>query len=324
MNAGVSGLSPTVRYVHTADHQRLAVTELVGPGSARGTPVLLVHGFAQNRLSFELGPLPACLNRLGARVFLGELRGHGLSRATMPEPDRRDWGLETHLQYDLPALVKHVLRETGQPTLHYMGHSMGGILGYAALASNPAFVSMTGFAAPIWLGAGRPVVRLAAGAVAPTLIIGRPAKVHMDKVLGLLSSTLAAPKGRLATRMFQRFVGLSNPAQAAPEDLQAILGGADPESSKVFLQLANLSHSRRPKVGGIDLVAAIEGWSGPIAAVVGAHDIFAGPKSVQPLQRGRHSGKRTVITISQGAHVDVTMGYHVPQTTDSLWRFIES
>ncbi len=323
MTAAVSRLQTTVRYVHTADQQRLAVTE-VGPGSATGTPVLLVHGFAQNRLSFELGPLPGCLIKLGARVFIGELRGHGLSRTSMFDPARQDWSLETHLQYDLPALVKHVLQETSQSKLHYMGHSMGGILGYAALASNPAFASMTGLAAPIWLGAGRPVVRLAAGVVAPTLLVGRPAKVHMDKVLGLLSSTLAAPRARLPTRLLQRFVGLSNPAQAEPQALQAILAGADAESSKVFLQLANLSHTRRPKVGGVDLVAAIEGWSRPIAAVVGAHDIFAGPTSVRPLQRGRHSGKRRVITISEGTHVDVTMGYHVPQTTESLWRFIES
>lgn len=318
------GLAERVRYVHAEDGHRLGITELVdphptGPGHL---PVLLVHGFAQNRLAFALGPLPRALLVRGCRVFLGELRGHGLSRATDPRLRRHEWGLEAHLQLDLPALIEHVLDETGAPRLHYMGHSMGGMLGYAALAFDPPLASLTGWAAPLLLGAGRPVVRVAAALIPPLVRAGRPPRVPMDLFLGGLAPLLSDPDaGRLA-RAFQRYVGLSNPHRAAPADLEAILGAADPESSLVFHQLARLAGDPRPVLAGVDMIQAVRAWPGRLAAVVGAADIFAGPKSVAPLAEPGHIGLRQVFVVEEGAHVDVTMGHHVEDTTAALWSFL--
>ena len=69
----------------------------------------MLHGFAQNRLAFRLGPMPQALLERGARVFLGELRGHGASRVEAGQ----SWSLATHLEVDLPALLEGVQRETG-------------------------------------------------------------------------------------------------------------------------------------------------------------------------------------------------------------------
>lgn len=323
---GVRGLRHTVRFAHTDDGHRLAVTEVdhaaAQPAEPGAIPVLLVHGFAQNRLAFALGPLPEALLALGLRVFIGELRGHGHSRDSLGATGRHDWGMAVHLQYDLPAIVQLVLQECGVSTLHFMGHSMGGLLGYAALASAPPFASLTGWAAPIWLGAGRPVVAVAARVVPPLVRLGRPARVPMNHLLGLLSSPLSDPEASWPVRALQRFVGLSNPHQASPHDLKAILGGADPESSEVFFELSQLSARRRPRVAGVDLIEAIQAWPGRLAAVVGAHDIFAGPQSVVPLQGPGHAGLRQIFCIAQGTHVDVAMGHHVPETIESLRPFL--
>lgn len=316
------GVDERVRFVHAADGYRLAVTELsprVVIDGPRSLPVLLVHGFAQNRLAFSLGALPHALHRVGARVFLGELRGHGLSKDPHHRP--ADWDLRVHLERDLPALCAHVLEQTGARRLHYMGHSMGGILGYAALAARPPFATLTGWAAPVWLGAGRPVVRLAALAVSPALGF-RPPHVPMDRFLGTLSRTLADPEARGPSWAFQRYTGISNPHQASPRDLEAILSGADRESPRVFGELAKMSLTRRPRICGVDLIAAIRGWRRPLAAVVGEWDIFANPKTVRPLEVGAHEGPRAVLRIPQGTHVDVTMGHHVPDTVEELWRFL--
>lgn len=313
-----------MRYVHADDGPRLAVTEVRVPGSSSGAgipPVLLVHGFAQNRAAFLDGPLPEALLARGPRVFVGELRGHGLSRDANP-PSAEDWGLTEHLEQDLPALCRHVLSQTGADRLHYMGHSMGGILGYASLARRPPFASLTGWAAPILLGAGRPLVRLAAKVVPPSMHAVRPGAVPMDAFLRALSAPLARPGLRGPPRWLQRYVGLSNPDAAAPDALARILAGADRESSRVFAEIAQLSGTRRPSLAGIDLIEAIEAFPAPVVAVVGDDDIFAGPQTIQPLARGRHVGLREVLRIPGGAHVDVTMGHHVPSTVHTLWRAI--
>jgi pimeloyl-ACP methyl ester carboxylesterase len=323
----VRGLKERVRYVHTADGCRLGITELVDPApptAPANLPVLLLHGFAQNRLAFTLGALPRALLARGARVFVGELRGHGLSRAVDPNLRRHDWGLEAHLHQDLPALMGHVLAETGAPRLHLMGHSMGGMLGYAALAHEPPLASLTGWAAPLLLGAGRPVVRVAAALVPPLVRAGRPPRVPMDHFLGGLARVLSDPDAGGARRRFQRFVGLSNPHRAAPADLEAILGSADPESSRVFFELARMAGTPRPRLAGVDMIQAVRAWPGRVAAVVGASDLFAGPKSVAPLRAPGQVGLRQVFQVEEGAHVDVTMGHHVEDTVAAVWAFLSA
>lgn len=318
------GRDERVGFAHTADGHRLAVTEIQVEGAPPETsrPVLLVHGFGQNRLAFSRGPLPEALAARGARVFLGELRGHGLSREVDPEASSSaTWGLEALLRHDLPALVGHVLTRTKADRLHYMGHSMGGILGYAALADDPPFASLTGWAAPLRLGAGRPDVRVAA-LLPPLLARTRPRSVRMDTFLGALARPLATPDLAAPLRGLQRVVGLSNPAQAAPADLEAILGCADPESARVFEQLAALAWMRRPRIVGVELLAAVQAWPRPVAAVVGAHDVFAGPKTVAAIEGPGHAGRRRRIVVEGGRHVDVTMGHHVPVTVSDLWRFL--
>ena len=105
-------------------------------------------------------------------------------------------------------------------------------------------------------------------------------------------------------------------------DVEAILGAADPESSLVFHQLARLAGDPRPVLAGVDMIQAVRAWPGRLAAVVGAADIFAGPKSVAPLAEPGHIGLRQVFVVEEGAHVDVTVGHHVEDTTAALWTFL--
>ena len=45
----------------------------------------------------------------------------------MNPDDRPFWSFSIHElgKYDLPAMMEHVLRDTGLPSLTYVGHSMG-------------------------------------------------------------------------------------------------------------------------------------------------------------------------------------------------------
>lgn len=51
--------------------------------------------------------------------------------------------------YDLPATADKILAVTGAADLFYVGHSQGGGIGYAAMASNSTFASKIKMFAPL-------------------------------------------------------------------------------------------------------------------------------------------------------------------------------
>ena len=97
-------------------------------------PVLLVHGFGQNRYSWHL---PARsfgnhLARAGFDVFNLDLRGHGRSRGEgMP----RCRGVEDYAHEDLPIAVEQAYVLSGKRPVWIVGHSLGGLVAFAAAPS---------------------------------------------------------------------------------------------------------------------------------------------------------------------------------------------
>ena len=117
---------------YRAHHRYRAQYRDRAEGERRSNPILCCHGLAANRLAFDVGAvsLAGHLARRGFEVFVLELRGHGLS-----ERPRWGWSFDDYLERDLPAAFEAVLRRTGASRLHFIGHSMGGLLGYARLSS---------------------------------------------------------------------------------------------------------------------------------------------------------------------------------------------
>jgi pimeloyl-ACP methyl ester carboxylesterase len=310
------------RAARASDGQRLALVEVALPGPRRPrseVAFLLLHGFAQNRRSFTLGPLPGALLERGARVFVGELRGHGESRVERGHA----WSLRTHLELDCPALLAAVRGEAGVERVHLVGHSMGGLLGCALLATGAPLASLLAVASPIVLGAGRPLVRLASLVAGPFATLApRHHRVPIHRVLAALARPLSRPDARGASRLLQRATGLANPAAAPPEALRAVLASADPESPAVFEELARNAVLARPRLAGVDLVTALRASPLPVAAVVGSRDVFAPRAAVAPLDEPGHAGPRLVVEVPGATHVDVAIGHHVPATVARLWDFL--
>jgi pimeloyl-ACP methyl ester carboxylesterase len=288
------------------------LTEIVRGTPKDGPKFLLIHGFAQNRLAFTLGPLPDLLIDRGARVFIGELRGHGRSRdGTAPRHS-----LETHLAIDVPELIDRI----GAP-VHLIGHSMGGYLGYAILARSKSLASLTTFGAPVLFGRGRYLVRLAAILAGP---VGQavPGPIPMDRFLRLLSSMLADPDARGLVRAFQLVTRLASPKHASPAAIEAILANADPASPEIFVELAKMAMAKEPRIAGVNLVRALMAASIPVATVVGTDDIFGGRLGAAPFDLPGQAGPRLVVEIAGGTHVDITIGHHLPATVEQLWPFL--
>lgn len=144
-----------------------------------GQPILLVHGFAQNRRAWSSGELLKNLLFFGADLFLLELRGHGkssvslqrrrarLSGVPLPDDIDFDWDIDSYFLYDIPAAVSKVRQVTGHGRIFYCGHSMGGILGYgyAGIHQND-LAGLIAIGAPSDLGRGFWPLRVAARAPA--------------------------------------------------------------------------------------------------------------------------------------------------------------
>jgi pimeloyl-ACP methyl ester carboxylesterase len=112
--------------VRTSDELELHVRRLKPVSSRRrDTPVMLLHGLAANHRGLHLRErsLAEWLAEHGFEVWLPELRGHGDSFH-----GRWDWRIDDYLTHDIPALVDAILGRTGAERLHWVGHSMGGVL----------------------------------------------------------------------------------------------------------------------------------------------------------------------------------------------------
>ena len=161
-----------------------------------GAPLLLVHGYTQNRRAWNAGQFVKTMLFFGADVYLLELRGHGKSgveaqreRARtqgtrLPEDVDYGWDLDAHLLYDLPAAVAAIKGQTGRERIFYCGHSLGGILGYAYATLFDDLLGLITIGAPsdfarmpLWMRLGGWVPLVAFPAVDTALALANLARV---------------------------------------------------------------------------------------------------------------------------------------------------
>ena len=108
----------------TQDGQRLALFRVRPRGASRGA-VLLLHGLGANRFAFHWPgrSVAEFLAAQGFDAYVGELRGAGESAPHLPT-----WNFHEYLEQDVPALLERVREVSRLRRVHFIGHSMGGIL----------------------------------------------------------------------------------------------------------------------------------------------------------------------------------------------------
>lgn len=119
--------------IETSDQWNIAIYEYKGHEVTKSYPVFLVHGMSSDHQVWDLGidttSYAQHLVQQGYHVFAIDLRGR--SGSDGPHTGRGvNWSVDDYLLCDLPAAVEYILQSTGKETLHWVGHSLGGLLGF--------------------------------------------------------------------------------------------------------------------------------------------------------------------------------------------------
>ncbi len=298
--------------------KRLAANE--GGTSA---PVLLVHGFGQNRYAWHL-PARSFANHLakaGFDVFNLDLRGHGRSRHFGARTPR---SVDEYVSEDLPIAVEEILTHTNKRAPFLVGHSLGGLVSYAAAPK-------------------------LTGAVAGIASIGSP--YHFTR--GSFSLQAVSLLFEAMTRAGVPHVGLPVPVGAVGMLMRTIrrvadsplyplpvrgwhAGSLEPEVLDQHLRLAfdraGMAEMRNmfewaanKRFGGPtqDYVERFESMDLPLLVLAGTNDDLAAPASVRPAYERSRSKDKTYRTVPLG-HIDLLVGRSAPLSTWPLvTRWIE-
>jgi len=129
--------------VRTVDGWSLRVMHYrpVEGAPVQAEPAVLCHGFCMNSHCFDLVPpwsmarhLAAC----GFHVFVPDLRGRRRSfPAVGTKCSPHDYSFDHHALADAPAVLDAALESTGAQRAFWVGHSMGGLVGYVLAAWRP-------------------------------------------------------------------------------------------------------------------------------------------------------------------------------------------
>lgn len=286
--------------------------------------VLLVHGYGQNRYAWHL-PSRSFANHLAAAgfdVFNLDLRGQGRSRKYgAPRPQV----IAEYIEEDLPRAFEEVRRTTGRDDMFLLGHSLGGLISYAAAPLATEFLrGVITIGSPFHFTQGSGILRFFAQVVATLDRMG--VEVSNPPVpLRMVGRSLTAFRRYLESPLYPVplrgwHVGAIEPDVLA-EHLQYAF---DLASLPVMFTMFRWSSgafggSTASKYDGLSYAERFERCTLPLLVIAGTGDDLAPPESVEPAYLRSRSPDKTYRELPLG-HIDLLVGRDAPKTT---WRIVE-
>jgi polyhydroxyalkanoate synthase len=286
-------------------------------------PVVLVHGFGQNRYAWHM-PERSFSNFLADRgfdVFNVELRGHGRSADL---GSARSRGIDDYIRGDLPAVLDEVLAVSGFDKTFMIGHSLGGLCSAAAAAARPEQVAgVITIGSPHALGRGHFVLgnwlRMLGHTVGSAgLFRGSQRRVPVD----LIGKALHAARFAFDSRFAPIPVRGWKPGAFEDGELTSYMRSYDAESFSTFDDLIVLAATGelRSRVDGTNYTKLIEQSELPMLALSGSSDLLANPGAVKPLFERSRSADKQYVKVDAG-HGDLLVGKAAPE---DVWPVVSN
>jgi len=281
-------------------------------------PAILVSGYACNRYFIDFDDrysLARFLARHGVDAWVLELRGRGHSEVAAGR--RRSWTFDELVRFDVPAAIAHVRDRCGGRRPAWIGHSMGGMVAYAALGQNPAvheaLAGVVTLAAPMGFPALASQTVRSLGAM--VLALPLPQQLPQRGVLVALWSVLRWLPGATQVGMNPTNIDL----QAFGRALRRFMSNV-PRSKLRQLAQWSLTGEFRSCDGTIDYRANLSCITTPALIIAGAADQLASPEMVRftydrissTQKRYREFGVRSGDSTDYG-HVDLIFGRRAPE-----------
>lgn len=314
---------PTVYRARTRDGWKLALYRYRTARSGHKTPVLLCHGMTSNRWDMD-GPgrisLARFLAREGYDVWNVELRGAGRStRPTWWNGKRYDWSFEDYVQHDAPSALQTVLRETGAAHVHWVGHSMGGMIAYALLMS-PAhrkIASAVTVGSPTMSDVGHPLLDF--GLPYRSLLRFIPRRLPVG-----LAARIGAPLTPLLSRALDKSIAELGfyPGNADTKLLRTLLLTAiDDLPASLLQEFARWYDNKtmQDRYALFDFTEHLERITTPLLIIAGSHDHLTPVRDLKRVYRAVSSPAKEfrIVGKKHGAkhnysHADLILGLHAP------------
>jgi alpha-beta hydrolase superfamily lysophospholipase len=287
------------------------------------TPVVLIHGYGQNRYAWHLPgrSFSAYLAAAGFDVFNLELRGHGRSRHL---GSRRPADVSEFVREDVPAALDEVAKLSGARKVFLVGHSLGGLVSYASAAALPDRVagvvslgSPYHFTRGSWALTALGDLMLALDRRVPLGAGAVPLKAW-GEAMRLARVFIESPVFPLPIRGFSP--GSMEPLILSQHMSLAMDQGSITVLRNLFLSAAEARRGGHRLAGLSGYARAFEAADVPLLVIAGSHDDLAPPASVKPAYEQSRSSDKTYRVFPQG-HIDLLVGRDAPQT---IWPVVEA
>lgn len=326
---------PTRYGARTRDGWTIAVYRFPSGAHSHRTPVILCHGMGSNRHNMD-GPgrlsLARFLARRGYDVWNVELRGAGNStRPSWWNGKSYGWTFEDYVQHDAPAALRLVLRETGASKVHWVGHSMGGMIAYAMLIGpvQEKLASVVTLGSPTMSQVGHPMLDF--GIPFASLLRYLPQRLPM----GTLAS-LAAPAAPILPLIAGRTIADLgfHPGNTDWRHLQTLMMTAVEDlPASLLREFARWYETKRmsDRYTMFDFTEHLERIKTPMLVIAGSRDGLTPARDLRAVYERISSPDKEFRIMGKGhgckrdySHADLILGLHAPDDVfPHIYRWLE-
>ncbi|MFO0667918.1 MAG: alpha/beta hydrolase [Polyangiaceae bacterium] len=294
-------------------------------GAAAKVGVLLVHGYGQNRHAWHLPSrsFADALALAGFEVFNLELRGHGASRESAAALGHAR-SIEEYVDHDLPEAVAYAKDYLGEGArLFVMGHSLGGLVSYAAAPSLlPMTDGLVTLGSPFAFAKGSRPLRALSELLhlVERIPNGKGGRPHFSVGLSLFrkpillshrlheSSRYPSVLSRLLVPVRPWHVEAIEPHVLSEHVEHAF----DRVGLGETLEMFAWAKDARFAVGANDYATRFESWTKPLLVIAGTHDELAPPEGVRKAHEVTRAKDTTYLEVPHG-HIDMLVGTRAPE-----------